>query len=310
VIHALVHPWSLGFMQRGLLELVLIGVAGGVLGCWIVFYELSYSAESLAHSLLPGLVLAALLGFPLILGGAAGVALAAAAVALAARVPGIDRDTSVAVVITSLFGLGVLLALAPASPPGIGGLLFGDLLGVSSSDLITAGALAGPVLLALALLHRQFLVVGFDRGSARALGGKPLLADLALLGLIAAATLTAVQALGNLLVVAVLVAPAATARLLTRRLVRMMAVAAALAVCCGIAGLYLSFYVNTAAGASVAGSLVVAYLAAAAVKWVLPRSARPRPSAPASASRTARAERRLPPYHRLHADHQPGPEAR
>lgn len=258
-------------MQRALLELVLIGIAGGVLGCWIVFYELSYSAESLAHSLLPGLVLAALLGFPLILGGAMGVLAAAAAVALAARVPGIDRDTSVAVVVTTLFGLGVLLALAPASPPGIAGLLFGDLLGVSDADLITAALLAVAVLAALVLLHRQFLAVGFDRASARAIGGKPLLADLALLGLIAAATLIAVQGLGNLLVVAVLVAPAATARILTRRLVRMMVAAACLAVGCGVAGLYLSFYADTAAGASVAGSLVVTFLAASVVKRALPR---------------------------------------
>jgi ABC-type Mn2+/Zn2+ transport system permease subunit len=268
VIHVLAHPWTLDFMQRALAELVLVGVTGGVLGCWIVFYELSYSAESLAHSLFPGLVLAALLGFPLVLGGAAGVLVAAAAVALAARVPGIERDTSVAIVITSLFGLGVVLALSPASPPGIGGLLFGDLLGVSTSDLITAAALAAGVLTGLAVLHRQLLAVGFDRVTARTLGGKPLLADLGLLALVAAATLIAVQGLGNLLVVAVLVAPAATARVLTRRLGRMMLVASLLAVASGIGGLYLSYYANTAAGASVACVLVAAFLAAAVLRRV------------------------------------------
>ena len=139
-------------MQHALLELVLVGVVSGVLGCWIVLYELSYGAESLAHSLLPGLVLAALVGLPLIVGGAIGVLAAAAATALAARVPAIDRDTAVAVVITSLFGAGVLMALAPASPPGIAGLLFGDLLGVSTGDLVTAAALAGAALLALGAL--------------------------------------------------------------------------------------------------------------------------------------------------------------
>src|SRR5207247_9111859 len=107
LMHALVHPWTLGFMQHALLELVLVGIAGGVLGCWIVLYELAYSAESLAHSLFPGLVLAALVGFPLVLGGALGVAVAAASVALASRAPGLDRDTAVALVVTSLFGPGV-----------------------------------------------------------------------------------------------------------------------------------------------------------------------------------------------------------
>jgi ABC-type Mn2+/Zn2+ transport system permease subunit len=260
VTHALLHPWTLGFMQRALLELVLVGIAGSLLGCWIVFYELSYSAESLAHSLLPGLVLAALLGFPLVLGGAVGVLASAGAIALAARVPGVERDTAVAIVITSLFGLGVLLALAPSSPPGIENLLFGDLLGVSSADLVTAAALAAAVVIALATLHRLLLAVGFDRGSARALGASGLLADLSLLALIAAATLIAVRGLGNLLVVAVLVAPAATARLVANRFSSMMIVAAAVAVACGAGGLYLSYYAGTAGGASVAGLLVVTYL--------------------------------------------------
>jgi ABC-type Mn2+/Zn2+ transport system permease subunit len=265
-MHALVHPWTLGFMQRAVLELLLVGLVGSVLGCWIVLYELSYGAESLAHSLFPGLVLAALLGFPLVLGGALGVLVAAGAVALASRAPGIERDTAVAIVITSLFGLGVLLALAPASPPGLQTLLFGDLLGVSGSDLATAAGLAAAVLLGVALLHRQLLAVGFDRGSARALGGRPLLTDVSLLALVAAATLIAVRGLGNLLVVAVLVAPAATARLLSGRLPAMMALAAAVAAACSVGGLYLSYYASTAGGASVAGLLVVVYMSVRLVR--------------------------------------------
>jgi len=249
-------------MQRALLELVLVGIAGGVLGCWIIVYELSYSAESLAHSLFPGLVVAALLGLPLVLGGAAGVLVAAASIALAARMPGIERDTAVAIVITTLFGLGVLLALAPSSPIGVQTLLFGDLLGVSSSDLATAGSLALVVLVALTLLHRQLLAVGFDRSTARAIGGRPLLADISLLALVAIATLIAVRGLGNLLVVAVLVAPAATARLVTRRLPSMMTLAIVVSAVCAIGGLYLSYYSGAAGGASVAGLLVLAYLIA------------------------------------------------
>jgi ABC-type Mn2+/Zn2+ transport system permease subunit len=261
VFHALLHPWSLGFMQRALLELVLVSVVGGALGCWVVFYELSYGAESLAHSLFPGVVGAALLGLPLLLGATVGVLGAAAAVAIVARTPAIGRDTSVAVVVTSLFGLGVLLALSPASPPGLDSLLFGDLLGVSDSDLVSAAILTAAVLLALAALHRQLLVVGFDRGSARALGASPLLADLALLALIAAAIVIGVQGLGNLLVLAVIVGPAATARLLARRMVPMMALAACLGVAASVAGLYLSYYASVAAGASVAALMVGLYAA-------------------------------------------------
>jgi ABC-type Mn2+/Zn2+ transport system permease subunit len=132
-------------------------------------------------------------------------------------------------------------------------------LGTSAGDLLFAAALAAVVLAALWVLHWRLLAVGFDRLSAGSLGASPLLADAALLILLALAVLVAVQGLGNLLVVAVLVAPAAAARLLARRLLPMMATAVAIAVVAGIAGLYLSYYVRVAAGASIAGFMVLAY---------------------------------------------------
>jgi ABC-type Mn2+/Zn2+ transport system permease subunit len=261
-MHALIEPWQHGFMQRALVELVLVGLFAGVLGCWIVFFELSYSAESLAHSIFPGLVGAALVGIPLLVGAAGGLVLAAVPIALAATIPRIGRDTAVAVVITTLFGLGVLLALAPASPPGIQSVLFGDPLAVTTGDLVTAAALSLVALATLAVLHRRLLAVGFDRGTARALGLRPFPVELALIALIAVAILVSVQALGNLLVVAILIGPAATARLVTRRLPAMMAVAASLAMAGSAGGLYLSYYGGLAAGASIAVVLVGTYLAA------------------------------------------------
>lgn len=258
----LTEPFSQAIMQRALLEIVILGAVGGALGCWIVLSELSYGAESLAHGMFPGLVAASLIGVPLALGGAVGIVVAALAVALAARIPGIGRDNGVAVVVTSLFGLGALLALAPDVPTGIQGLLFGDILGTTEGDLLLGAALAAVVLAALWLLHWRLLAVGFDRTSARSVGASPLLADAALLVLLAIAVLVAVQGLGNLLVVAVLVAPAAAARLLTRRLGPMMALSFAIAVLAGVAGLYLSYYAKVAAGASVAGLMVAAYLLA------------------------------------------------
>ena len=257
---AILEPWTEAIMQRALAEVALLGVVGGALGCWVVFYGLSYSAESIAHAMFPGLVLAVLLGLPLLLGAGVGVLVAAVAIAIFGRAPAIGRDTSVAVVISALFGLGVVLAFAPESPPGVQHLLFGDILGVSDLDLALAAGLAAVVLVALRLLHSQLLAVGFDRESARPLGGKPGLANVALLVLVGLATVVAVQGLGNLLVVAVLVGPAATARLLARRMVPMMALAAILALLAGVAGLYLSYYAGTAAGASVAGTMVAFYL--------------------------------------------------
>jgi ABC-type Mn2+/Zn2+ transport system permease subunit len=262
-LHALSEPFSQGLMQRALLEALLLAVVGGTLGCWIVLGQLSYGAESLAHGMLPGLVLAALAGAPLLLGGAAGILVAALAIALAGRAgERVGRDSAVAVAVTTLLGLGALLALSPATPLGIRALLFGDVLGTSSGDLIAGAALVAAVLLALGLAHQRLLAVGFDRAGARALGISPLALDALLLTLVALAVLVAVQGLGNLLVVAVLVAPAATARLLTRRLAPMMALAVALGAAAGIGGLCLSYYARVAAGASIAGLLVACYLLA------------------------------------------------
>lgn len=272
VLHTLTDPWADAVGRRALLEVVLLGVTGGALSCWIVFYNLSYSAESLAHALLPGLVIAALTGLPLLLGGAAGLLVAALAVAAASQVPAIGRDTAVAVVITTLFGAGVLLALSPSSPPGLHGLLFGDVLGVSDTDLALAGGLAALVVGALAVLHGRLLAVGFDRLSAPSLGVRPLIVDGALLVLLALALLVAVQGLGNLLVVAVLVAPASAARLVARRMAPMMAASALVAVVAGAGGLYLSYYAGTAAGASIAAILVGAYLVAGIGRGALLRS--------------------------------------
>jgi ABC-type Mn2+/Zn2+ transport system permease subunit len=256
----MLEPLSEPFMQRALAEVVLLGLAGGALGCWVVFYGFSYAAESLAHSIFPGLVLAAIAGVPLLLGAAPALVLAAAAIALAARIGGVGRDAAVAVVVTTMFGLGALLALAPNSPPGIESLLFGDVFGVTDGDLIAAAALALLVVVALRLLHGRLLIAGFDRSTARSLGVSPAVADAALLILLGAGIVVAVQGLGNLLVVAVFVGPAAAARQLSERMLPMMLLAAGLAALAGVAGLYLSYYAGTAGGASVAVAIVAIYL--------------------------------------------------
>lgn len=281
VTHALGDPWSEPIMRRAFLEIVLLGVAGGALGCWVVFYELSYGAESLAHAMLPGLVVAALTGLPLLLGGAVGIGVAALGVALAGRTPTIGRDTAIAVVVTALFGLGALLALSPDTPAGLQALLFGDVLGVSTTDLALGGALVLGVLAALWVLHGRLLLVAFDRVNARALGVRPLPVDVALLVLLAAAIVVAVQGLGSLLVIAVLIAPAAAARAVTRRMRTMLAAAVAVALVAGVGGLYLSYYADVAAGASVAGMLVAAYaaLGLSGTVWRRRRSADTRPAA-------------------------------
>lgn len=254
------EPLTEPFMQRALAEITLLALAGGALGCWVVLFELSYAAESLAHSLFPGLVIAAIAGLPLLLGATPAIILAALAIALASRQPDVGREVGVAVVVTTMFGLGVLLALSPDSPPGVEALLFGDILGPTDGDLLAAAGLVALLAVALPLLHGTLLASGFDRAAARALGVSPGFAEAALLVLLATATVVAVQGLGNLLVVALFVGPAATARNLSERIVPMLAISAAAAVLAGVAGLYVSYFLGTAGGASVALAILFVYL--------------------------------------------------
>jgi ABC-type Mn2+/Zn2+ transport system permease subunit len=229
----------------------------------VVLFGLSYGAESLSHAMFPGLVAATLAGGLIVVGGLGGVLVAAVAITVFGRTPIIGRDTSIAIVVSTLFGAGVLLALSPASPPGIESLLFGNILGVARTDLALTGALSAVIGGSLWLLHGQLLVVGFDRDHARTMGGRPLIADGALLTLLALAVVIAAQGVGTLLAPAVLIGPAATARHLTRRMGPMMATATAFGIVSGAVGLYLSFYAGSAAGASVAGTIVLAYVAVA-----------------------------------------------
>ncbi|MEN0015788.1 MAG: metal ABC transporter permease [Solirubrobacteraceae bacterium] len=284
VVHAVTDPWSQAIMRRAFAEVALLGIAGGLLGCWTVAYNLSYSAESLAHTLLPGLVLASLAGVPLLIGGAAGIIVGGLAVALAARTPSIGRDTAVAVVVSTLFGLGVLLALSPRSPAGLQGLLFGDVLGASNGDLIQGAVLVALVVVALWFAHGRLLLVGFDRSAARELGVNPVVADAALLVLLALTILVCVQGLGTLLVVAILVAPAAAARTLAIRMSTMLWISAIGGIVAGAAGLYLSYYADVAAGAAVALCLVAFWILATAREAAATLTTRRRAAAAAGLS--------------------------
>lgn len=255
----LTEPLREGITQRALLELLILGVACGPLGVWVVLYRQSYAAESIAHSMLPGLVLASVAAIPLGIGAAAGLAVAAACVAAASRQHAVEGDVAVAVTVTGLFGAGTLLALSPEVPVRLGEILFGDPLGVSSGDLIASALLAVVALTALARGHRVLSLSAFDPQSAASLGGGNGRAAALLLALLALTVLIAVQALGNLLVVAIVIAPGAAALRLSRSLPRVLVLAAAGAALAGVAGIYLSYWADLAAGASIALCAVALY---------------------------------------------------
>jgi ABC-type Mn2+/Zn2+ transport system permease subunit len=259
----LLDPLQSEIGRRALLEVVLLGAVCGPLAFWIVAERLSYAAESLAHGLLPGLVLASLAGFPLLLGASGGVLLGAGLIAVASRDERIGSETATGVVVTGMLGLGALLALAPEAPKRLEELLFGDPLGVTNGDLVAAAVLVVAGGAALTALHRPFVAMALDPGGASALGLSPGRLRLALLALIAMAVAVAVQGLGNLLVLAVLIAPAVAVRRHARTVSGAMLAAAAMAVAGGVAGIYASFEFGSAAGASVALALSLAALGGA-----------------------------------------------
>lgn len=260
MIETLTDPFSQGIGLRALVELVILGGVCGPFGVWVVLYRQSYAAESIAHSMLPGLVLAALIGVPLGLGAAAGLAVAALLIAVCSRQRAVSSDVAVAVAVSALFGAGTLLALSPEVPVRLGELLFGDPLSVSTGDLIASALLAAILGGALLGGHRKLALVGFDSQTAPNLGASPRAVSTWMLVLLALTTLIAVQALGNLLVIAIVIAPAAAALRICRRLVPALLCAAAIGVLSGAAGLYLSYYADLAAGASIALCAVAAFV--------------------------------------------------
>ncbi len=244
--------------RRALFEVLILALALGPLGVWILLHRQAYAAESMSHGLLPGLVLAALAGAPLVLGATGGALVAAGLIALAARDERIGADVGVAVAVSALLGVGAMLALSPAAPPRLEELLFGDLLGISTADLLAAGGLALATGAALAAAHRPLALTSFDREASPALGATVARWETALLVLLGVGTVAAAPGLGSLLLVALIIAPAAAALRVTRRLPPALAIAAAVAALAGIAGLALSYYAGLAAGASVALCAVAA----------------------------------------------------
>lgn len=265
----LLEPFGGQIMQRALLEVLVLSLACGPLGVWVLLLRQSYAAESISHAMLPGLVVATLAGAPIVLGATAGVLLAAAGIALVARSPRLGTEVGVAVTISALFGLGVTLALAPDVPPRLQELLFGDLLGVTATDLGVAAGLVVVVALALLRSHRALTLTAFDPRAAASLGARPGPWRLALLVLLGLTTVAAVQGLGNLLLVALVLAPAAAGLDRAARLPHALALAAALAALAGVAGLLASYHLELAAGASVALAAVLVLV----VSLLLPRRA-------------------------------------
>jgi len=251
----MLEPFQLPFVQRGVVEVLVLALAGGLIGTWIVLRGLAFYAHAVGTAAFPGLVLADGLGFSAVLGAGASAALVAIAVgALARREGAHDRyDALTALVLVAALALGVILASDVFhSGSSVETLLFGSLLLVDNGDIAFAAVAAAAVLLGAAVLEQRWLATGFDPTSARALGARSALPDTVLLGLVALVAVAALSTLGALLATALLVVPAATTRLVCTRLRSWQVATIALVAVEGIAGLWLSVEVNAPPGPAIA----------------------------------------------------------
>jgi manganese/iron transport system permease protein len=241
-----------GYSRRALIELLLVGALCGVVGVHVVLRRLSFFTMSMTHATFPGIVLAALLGVNLYLGaGLFGVLLVLAVAWLWSR-PGADESSVVGVVLSAGFALGVLLLSAQAGfTKDLSAYLVGSVLTVQPVDLVVTAGVGAMVLALLAGLRKELLLGAFDRVGLQALGYPARLLDVLLLLAIEATVVSAVPAVGVILSVALIVAPAATARLWTDRLTTMTAVAVGVGAFSGVAGLVISQQARVSAGAAV-----------------------------------------------------------
>jgi manganese/iron transport system permease protein len=251
-MHYLTDPLQFEFMRRALLAIVLTGVVSGVLGTYVVLRGLAFIGDALTHAVFPGIVIAVALGRSILLGALVVGIATALGIATISRNRRVSEDTAIGILFAAMFALGVVLVSTLATyQRDVADLLFGQILSVSRTDLYLAAGTTVVALVATVLLNKEFALIGFDREMAEAMRYPVFVLDLVLLGLITLAIVVSLQTIGNILVLAMLVTPAATARLLTERLPTMQVLSAFLGVIAGVIGLYISFWWNVASGGAV-----------------------------------------------------------
>lgn len=249
-MNVLLEPLGYEFFVRALAASVLVGLVCAVVGTYMVLRGLAFMGDALSHAAFPGVVAAYLLGAPFYLGAALAAVGTALAIGWITRRGRLRGDTTIGVLFAGMFALGIFLfSTIPNYVGDLFGFLFGEVLGISGSDLVALAGLSVVVLVVVAVLWKELLYSTFDPLAAAASGLPVVALEYLFLGLIALTIVISLQAVGIILVVAMLVTPAATAQLLADRFSRLMAIAIAIGILAPIAGLYLSFWTNTASGA-------------------------------------------------------------
>ncbi|GAA4658840.1 metal ABC transporter permease [Arthrobacter cryoconiti] len=245
------EPLSYDFMVRALATTLIASIVCALLSCWLVLIGWSLMGDAVSHAVLPGVVLAYIVGVPFAVGAVAFGFLAVGLIGLVRDTSRVKEDAAIGIVFTTLFALGLVLISITPSQTDLFHIIFGNLLGVSWADLTQIIVLGAITFTILVIKRRDFTLFAFDPTHAHAIGLNPKLLGAALLGLLALTAVVALQAVGVVLVVAMLIIPGATAYLLTDRFGRMLVIAPVISAMCAGIGLYLSYYLDTASGGMV-----------------------------------------------------------
>ena len=252
MIEFLVAPFEFGFMQRALMGGVLVAAICALVGTFVVLRGLAFVGDALAHAAFPGVVIAYLLKGNIYLGAMLFALATALGVSLVSRHGRVSPDTAIGILFAGAFALGVLLmSTIQGYTVDLFSFLFGNVLGISERELWLVAFLGGVVVLTITVLYKELLLLSFDPTVAEAMGYPVQAFNHLLLGLIAVTVVISIQAVGIILVVALLVTPSATAYLLSQRFFRMMVLGVLLAALAAVIGLYLSYYLNVASGAAI-----------------------------------------------------------
>ncbi|MFZ2529581.1 MAG: metal ABC transporter permease [Rhodococcus sp. (in: high G+C Gram-positive bacteria)] len=264
MLELLVEPLQYGFMQRALIVAIAATVVCALLSCWLVLIGWSLMGDAVSHAVLPGVVLAYLVGAPFTIGALLFAGIAVALIGLVRGTTRVKEDAAIGVVFTTLFALGVVLISKNPSQVDLHHVLFGNLLGLADTDVWQVSLLAAIVFAVLVVKRRDLTLFAFDRVQAHTLGISPARLSALLLALLAVTIVAALQAVGVILVVAVLIIPGATAYLLTDRISRMLVLAPTLAAASSIVGVYTSYYTDASTG----GVVVLAQGAVFAIAYL------------------------------------------
>ncbi|MFV0287085.1 MAG: metal ABC transporter permease [Demequina sp.] len=251
LVDILLEPLQYDFMVRALVVTVIAAVVSAILSCWLVLIGWSLMGDAVSHAVLPGIVLAYVVGWPFAIGA---LIFGFIAVSLIGTVSGTSRvkeDAAIGIVFTTLFALGLVLVSVVPSQVDLSHILFGNILGVSTGDLVQIGILAAIALTVLLVKRRDLTLYAFDPMHARAIGLSPRRLGALLLAVLATVAVVGLQVVGVVLVVALLIIPGATAHLVTDRFSRMLIIAPVMSSLCSVAGIYLSYWLDASSGGMV-----------------------------------------------------------